>query len=98
MSENKKGATPCESAPQTDTSDSTRETSRETERGVYLPLAWAQLGREAKAKPFRGKGKRKSRAAAISAKRHQGGTIAAELAGLILLALVAGLLLGGVLR
>lgn len=73
MSENKKGATPCESAPQTDTSDSTRETSRETERGVYLPLAWAQLGREAKAKPFRGKGKRKSRAAAISAKRHQGG-------------------------
>ena len=73
MTDNKKGATPCESAPQTDTSDSTRETSRETERGVYLPLAWAQLGREAKAKPFRGKGKRKSRAAAISAKRHQGG-------------------------
>ena len=73
MTDNKKGATPCESAPQTDTSDSTRETSRETERGLYLPLAWAQLGREAKAKPFRGKGKRKSRAAAISAKRHQGG-------------------------
>ena len=73
MTDNKKGAPPCESAPQTDTSDSTRETSRETERGVYLPLAWAQLGREAKAKPFRGKGKRKSRAAAISAKRHQGG-------------------------
>ena len=73
MTDNKKGATPCESAPQTDTSDSTRETSRETERGVYLPLAWAQLGREAKAKPFRGKGKRKSRAAAIQAKRNQGG-------------------------
>ena len=51
------------------------EHSRETERerGLFLPLAWAQLGREAKAKPFRGKGKRKSRAAAISAKRHQGG-------------------------
>lgn len=73
MTNNKKGATPCESAPQNDTSDSTRETSRETERGLYLPLAWAELGREAKAKPFRGKGKRKSRAAAISAKRHQGG-------------------------
>jgi hypothetical protein len=73
MSENKKGATPCESAPQTDTSDSTRETSRETERGVYLPLAWAQLRREAKAKPFRGKAKRQARAAAIRAKRHQGG-------------------------
>ena len=54
---------------------STVEHSRETERerGVYLPMAWAQLRREAKAKPFRGKGKRKSRAAAISAKRHQGG-------------------------
>ena len=73
MTDNKKGATPCESAPQTDTSDSTRETSRETERGVYLPLAWAQLGREAKAKPFRGKGKRKSRADAIQAKRNQCG-------------------------
>ena len=33
----------------------------------------AALAGEAKAKPFRGKGKRKSRAAAISAKRHQGG-------------------------
>ena len=75
MSENKKGATPCESAPQNDTSDSTRETSRESgrERGEYLPLAWAELGREAKAKPFRGKAKRQARAAAIRAKRHQGG-------------------------
>ena len=54
---------------------STVEQSRETERerGVYLPLAWAQLGREAKAKPFRGKGKRKSRADAIQAKRNQCG-------------------------
>lgn len=67
------------------------------ERGLFLPLMWAELGREAKAKPFKGKGKRKSRAAAIQAKRYQGGTIAAELAGLILLALVAGaLLVGGV--
>ena len=72
---NKKGATPCESAPQTDTSDSTRETLRETERerGLFLPLLWAELGREVKPKPFRGKGKRKSRAAAIQAKRNQGG-------------------------
>jgi hypothetical protein len=75
MTDNKKGATPCESAPRNDANNSTVEHSRETERerGEYLPLAWAELGREAKAKPFRGKGKRKSRAAAISAKRHQGG-------------------------
>ena len=73
MTNNKKGATPSESAPQNDTSDSTRETSRETERGLYLPLAWAELGREVKPKPFRGKGKRKSRADAIQAKRNQGG-------------------------
>lgn len=98
MTDKKKGATPCESAPQTDTADSTRETSRETgrERGLFLPLLWAELGREVKAKPFRGKGKRQARADAIRAKRHQGGTIAAELAGLLALALVAGVLLMGV--
>lgn len=75
MSDNKRGATPCESAPQNDTSDSTRETSRETERerGEYLPLAWAQLGREVKPQKFKGKAKRQARAAAINAKRHQGG-------------------------
>jgi hypothetical protein len=49
------------------------EQSRETERGLYLPLAWAQLGREAKPQKFKGKGKRQARAAAIRAKRHQGG-------------------------
>ncbi len=82
-------------ANQTDP-NSTRETSRETERerGVYLPLAWAQLGCEAKPAKFRGKHKRAARQAAINAKRNQG-TIAAELAGLILLALVAGVLLMG---
>ena len=96
MTNNKKGATSCESAPQNDTSDSTRETSRETERGLYLPLAWAQLGRESKPQKFKGKAKRQARAAAINAKR-MGGTIAAELAGLIALALVAGALLLGVL-
>ena len=75
MSENKKGATPFEIAPGNDTGNSTVEHSRETERerGVYLPMAWAQLRREAKAKPFRGKAKRQARAAAIRAKRHQGG-------------------------
>lgn len=75
MSKNKKGATPFEIAPGNDTSDSTRETSRETgrERGEYLPLAWAELGREVKAKPFKGKAKRQARAAAIRVKRHQGG-------------------------
>ena len=73
MTDNKKGTTPFEIAPGNDASNSTVEQSRETERGLYLPLAWAQLGREAKAKPFRGKGKRKSRADAIQAKRNQGG-------------------------
>ena len=59
-------------ANQTD-QHSTVEQSRETERGLYLPLAWAQLGREAKPQKFKGKGKRQARAAAIRAKRHQGG-------------------------
>lgn len=61
-------------ANQTD-GNSIVERSRETrrERGLYQPLLWAELGREVKTKPFRGKHKRKSRADAISAKRHQGG-------------------------
>ena len=92
--EKEKGTTPFEIAPGNDTGNSTVEPSRETERerGIFLPLAWAQLGREVKAKPFRGKHKRKSRAAAINAKRMSGG-IAAELAALLALALVASLLL-----
>ncbi len=75
MTDNKKGTTPFEIAPGNDASNSTVEHSRETERerGEYLPLAWAELGREVKAKPFKGKAKRKSRAAAIQAKRNQGG-------------------------
>ena len=58
-----------------DTRNSTCETSRETERerGLFLPLLWAELGREVKPQKFRGKSKRKSRAAAIRAKRNQGG-------------------------
>jgi hypothetical protein len=61
-------------ANQTD-QHSTVEQSRETERerGVYLPLAWAQLGRESKPQKFKGKAKRQARADAIRAKRHQGG-------------------------
>ena len=53
----------------------TCETSRETkrERGVYLPLAWAQLARESKPQKFKDKAKRQARAAAIRVKRHQGG-------------------------
>ena len=43
------------------------------ERGLFLPLLWAELGREVKPQKFRGKSKRKSRAAAIQAKRNQGG-------------------------
>ena len=75
MTQKEKGHTPNESAPHTDDHNSTRETSRETERerGLFLPLLWAELGREVKPKPFRGKGKRKSRADAIQAKRNQGG-------------------------
>lgn len=96
MTIKKRGTTLCESAPQNDTVDSTRETSRETEceRGLYLPLAWAELGRSVKPQPFRGKHKRKARADAINAKRCRGG-ITAELGGLILLALVVGMLLAG---
>lgn len=98
MTDKKKGATPCESAPQTDTRDSTRETPRETsrERGLFLPLAWAELGKSVKPGPFRGKSKRNSRRAAINAKRSHQGNVDAGLAGLIALALVAGVLMVGV--
>ncbi len=97
MTEKEKGTTPFEIAPRNDTGNSTVEHSRETERerGVYLALAWAQLARESKPQKFKGKGKRQARAAAINAKRYQGGAIAAELAGLIALALVAGVMLMG---
>lgn len=42
------------------------------DRGLFLPLLWAELGRGVKPAPFRGKHKRKSRADAINAKRNQG--------------------------
>ena len=71
--EKEKGTTPFEIAPRNDNGNSTVEHSRETERGLYLPLAWAQLGREVKPQKFRGKGKRQARAAAIQAKRNQCG-------------------------
>ena len=76
---------------------STVEHSRETERerGLFLPLLWAELAREVKPAKFRGKTKRKSRADAINAKRYQGGVDSA-LVGLLALATVAGVLLMGV--
>ena len=97
MTQKEKGHTPNESAPHTDDHNSTRETSRETdrERGLFLPLLWAELAREVKPAKFRGKTKRKSRADAINAKRNQG-AIDSALVGLLALATVAGvLLLGG---
>lgn len=71
-----------------------RESSRE--RGLYMPRASSQLGRDIKPKPFRGKHKRKSRADAINAKRNQG-AVDSGLAGLLVLATVAGVLLMGVI-
>ena len=97
MTDNKKGATPYENAPQDNQADI--DLTAERERGLYLPLAWAELGRSAKPAKFRGKTKRKTkrktRADAIRAKRNQG-NVDAGLAGLIALAAVAGLLLAGV--
>lgn len=95
MTDKKKGTAPYETAPNTDTADRIAFVA-ERERGEYLPLAWAQLGREVKPAPFRGKSKRKSRAATISAKRNQG-AVTAELLRLIGPALAAGVLLGGAL-
>lgn len=73
MTKKEKGAIPFESAPQGETTaaDSTRETSRETERerGLFLPLAWASLGKSVKPAPFRGKGKRQARRDAVQSKR-----------------------------
>lgn len=68
----------------------TRETERE--RGLFLPLLWAELAREVKPAKFRGKSKRKSRADAINAKHNQG-AVDSGLAGLLALATVAGVLL-----
>jgi len=95
--EKERGATPFESAPHTDDPNSTRETSRETERerALFLPLLWAELAREVKPAKFRGKGKRQARAAAINAKRNQG-AVDPELVGLLALAAVAGAMLMGV--
>jgi len=63
--------------------DSTVEHSRETERerGEYLPLAWARLGGAVEPQRFRGKSKRKSRQAAIQAKRGMGGGALIEALG-----------------
>lgn len=60
------------------------------DQGAEIDTAWTLEPSEAGRDPHR-----QARYVLIP---NQGGTIAAELAGLILLALVAGLLLGGVLR
>lgn len=73
---------------------STVEHPRETERGLYLPLAWAQLGNAVKPAKFRGKNKRKTRADAIRAKRSMG-HMDLQLAGWLVLAVVSALMLIG---
>ena len=70
---NKKGATLCESAPQNNQTGADSTAGNERERGEYLPLAWARLGGAVEPQQFRGKTKRKSRQAAIQAKRGMGG-------------------------
>ncbi len=93
----KQGRTPSTSTDANSTVEQApAEADVSRERGLFLPLLWAELGRESKPQKFKGKAKRQARAAAINAKR-MGGTIAAELAGLIALALVAGALLLGML-
>mgnify|MGYP003442337827 FL=1 len=73
------------------------ERSRETkrERGLYLPLRWAELASAVKPAKSRVKSPRELRAAAIRAKRGNQGAIDLQLLGLIALAVVAGLLLAG---
>lgn len=97
--EKDKGRIPGQDATheQNETLNSTVKQSRETERerGLFLPLAWAELAKGVKPASSRGKAKRKSRVAAISAKRVHQSSVDASLAGLIVLALVAGLLLTG---
>ncbi|WP_157277016.1 hypothetical protein [Thauera aminoaromatica] len=76
--------------------DSTVEHSRETERerGEYLPLAWARLGGAVEPQQFKGKTKRKSRQAAIQAKRGMsGGALIEALAYLALGAWAAAVVL-----
>ena len=77
----KKGATPFESAPQNNQTGADSTAGNERERGEYLPLAWARLGGAVEPQQFRGKGKRKSRQAAIQAKRGMGGGALIEALG-----------------
>ena len=91
--EKEKGASPDQAAPQAnDTADST---SPEAPHALYNPLTW----RPEKPARFRGKAKRRSRAAAIARKRGQwGGASADLLAWLATFAAfaLAGWLAGGV--
>lgn len=55
------------------TPSTSTSTDSTVERELYLPLAWAEIGRDVKPQRFKGKTKRKARADAINAKRYQGG-------------------------
>ena len=91
--EKEKGATPFESAPQTnDTADST---AAETTRALFHPLTW----RPERPAKFRGKGKRRTRADAIARKRGQWGSASADMLAWLAIAAafaLAGWLAGGV--
>lgn len=86
--QNKKGTDPFETAPGNDSSNSTAPVV-ERERGLFLPLAWAQL---------EGKPSRESRKLKRTWKRKAGGAISAELLGLLVLGAVVAILLMGVAK
>lgn len=81
MTGKKKGATPFESAPQNNQTGADSTAGNERERGEYLPLAWARLGGAVEPQKFKGKSKRKSRQAAIQAKRGMSGGALIEALG-----------------
>lgn len=93
--EKEKGTTPFEIAPGNDTGNSTVEHPRETDRGLYLPLAWVQLSKMASVtdRHIEATSRHKTR----SCHREAGGPIDPALAALLALAAVAGILLVGVL-
>lgn len=72
--------------------DQDKSAADSTSTSITDPLiGWYSLGAHAR-QAFRGKGKRKARAAVVAAKR-QGGSIDLHLAGLLVLAVVAALVL-----
>ena len=73
MSTKEKGTSPDQAAPQTNASADA--TAPETPRTLFHPLTW----RPEKPAKFRGKAKRRSRAAAIARKRGEWGSARADL-------------------